>query len=285
MISISYNTNETSVCSLVYHNKEFLDISVSSLDESAPREEVVRRATRSSVRLYREHGKGMDMRFRYPGILKGNKQEDMIRNYISDEDAISEMLKTPFSVNGVVASMIERDNLSYSSYDDLSEPLYMYTDASVTDSRETAASCCLLNNNDQLLLLSTVEIPTRNVSIAESFGGVLGFNLLSSIPGRLDTKWFCDNQNVVDFFTGNRGRSKLIGTGVEKFLDRRYKEVSGIKPKPISGSDNRLADAMAKELRHKEMKDSVSYISPALEDSLQHADVEDIGENMSNVLR
>lgn len=285
MISISYNTNESSVCSLVYHNKEFLDISISSLDNGTPREEVVRRATRSSIRLYREHGKGMDMRFRYPGILKGDKQENMIRDYVENEDSISELLRTPFSVNGVVASMVERDNFSYSSYNDLSEPLYMYTDASVTDSRETAASCCLLNNKDQLLLLSTVEIPTRNVSVAESFGGVLGFDLLSSIPGRLDTKWFCDNQNVVDFFTGNRKRSKLIGTGVEEFLDRRYRNVSGVESNPISGSDNRLADAMAKELRHKEMKDSVSYISPALEDSLQHADIEDIGENMSNVLR
>lgn len=284
MISVSYNTNQSAICCVVYHNKEFLDISISNLQEDTPREDVVRKATRASVDLYRKHGDGMDIRFRYPGILKGDRQENMVRECVPDENAISETLRKPFSINGVIASMVRKDNLLYTSYNDLSQPIYMYTDASVTDNRETAVSCCLITEDNQLLLLGSVEIPEKNVAIAESLGGILGFDILNNMPMKVSTKWFCDNQNVVDFYNGNRNRSKLVGSGLEDYFDRKYEETGNVEPNPISGSDNILADAMAKELRHKEMKSSVSYISPAIEDSIDHDDLEESRNRMIEIL-
>lgn len=281
MISISYNTNGQSICSTAYHNNRILDIAIVRLNDNSSVEEVIDRATRSSARLYEEHGKSMDIRFRYPSILKENKQEEMINQYFS-EDKITEYLRTPFSINGVIASMVEDGLSSYVSYRDISEPWYMYTDASVTKSREPSISCCLLSDEGKILSLFATEIPMDNVAVSESLAGILGFRVLDQLSHNPKVEWFCDNQNVIDYYDGKKNRSKLNGHWISDIMDKE--DLSHINTNSISGSDNNLADSMAKELRHKEMKETLLYSSPALDNEMDHEVLVNSRKNIIDIL-
>lgn len=262
MNTFSYNINNDTVCCLACSNGVIRDISVIRSPNKTGKE-LVPTATESIARMVKSHNE-KPIRFRYPPIEKGNKQKNMIMDFCRLDDKF-EFKKTPFLINSSIASMNRSGRIRSVSFSDTSQPYTLYTDASVVDSEDPTVSSCLLNSRNEILYMVSQSIRSvANVTTAELIAGYLGLKICE-LNDAEEVEWYCDNNTVLRFVDG--GQERKIS---ESYFSNNIRSLFGSNEKyhknRISGDKNKLADSMAKDVRHEEMNGSLEFRSPAFED-------------------
>lgn len=255
MLTLTYGTNRSSACSVAYRDGKIEDISTYryiSDDRS-----FVERATRSLAHLQEMYSDSSYI-FRYPALTKGKYQEEKIREICRTPKG-TEFKISPFSIVSAIPRFLDRGTLKPQSLSSLEAPFTLYTDASITDNRKPSIGVSLLNKNDQILVLYSSPINNpRNTAHAESMAVRTGVSIVNSVEKNAEVELFCDNERVISSIDGST-HPDLQNTDEIEYLQ----SVSNIKTNSISGDDNRLADALSKDPRHKEV-DKMTYLCPAL---------------------
>jgi ribonuclease HI len=268
--TLSYNINEKSGCCLVYKGKQVKDISLFSNGEDTSKQDTVNRATKIISR-FKDKNSSSSYIYRYPPILKGKKQEEMIRENCN-ADIDSEFYKSPFSINATIASMYNKGNIKPPSFSNIGEKWYLYTDASVVDSRKPSISSCILNSNREILQLFSASIgKTDNVAEAEACAGFLGMKIVQESAIE-NLEWYCDNEIVLRYIEDQK-EEKLDSSEPARRVKHLFTAEDGFKKNSIRGSNNKLADSTAKDIRHKEVKDHFVFTAPAVENILTDAKI------------
>lgn len=276
--TLSYNINKKTGCCLVYNGNEIKDISIFSNPEDYSKEETARRAT-EIISRFKNKFESSSYIYRYPPMLKGRKQEEMIHN-LCDVQKNDEFCKSPFSINATISTMYNKRNVRPPSFRNITNKWYLYTDASVVDSRDPSISSCILNSDKEILYLLSASInETRNVAEAEACAGLIGLNIVKQSSCVQELDWYCDN-NIVLRYIDDQNEEKLELAESAKKLEELFNSEDGFTKNSIRGSENTLADSMAKDIRHKEVKDHFSFTSPAVKETISKTDV---NENLSTV--
>ena len=274
MITFSYNINNDTVCCLAYGNGEIKDISIIQSSEKTDKD-LIPTATDSIARLVKTHSE-KSVRFRYPPIEKGQTQENMLVETSKLDNVKFDFRKTPFSVNSSIARMYRSDRISFVSFDNTEQPYKLYTDASVVDSRNPSISSCLLNSQNQILHMISRSIrEVDNVATAELIAGYLGLKICE-MNNVESVEWYCDNNTVLKFVEGE-SENKIDDSYISKNIRSIFQRNEQYNNNTIRGSKNKLADSMAKDIRHEEVNDRLEFISPAFKD---HTGVDRILSNI-----
>lgn len=269
MNTFSYNINKDTVCCLVCSDGQIKDISMLRSDNKTNKQ-LISRATKALSSLVKKY-KQEPIRFRYPPIEKGDTQEQLILDSCDLSGTDFDFRKTPFSINSSIASMYREDKVGFVSFDNISEPYKLYTDASVVESRDPSISSCLLNSENEILHLVSQSIRNiENVTTGELIAGYLGLKICD----RNDiekVEWYCDNNSVLRFVDGQQ-EEKIQETYFSNNIRSLFGSHSEYNKNRISGNKNKLADSMAKDIRHEEVNRHLEFSSPAFQD---HTGVED----------
>lgn len=270
MNTFSYNINNDTVCCLACCDGEIRDISILRSSEETNKD-LIPMATDSIARLIKTHSE-KPVRFRYPPIEKGQKQENMLVNACRLDDAEFDFRKTPFSINSSIASMHRSNRVSFVSFDNTEQPYKLYTDASVVDSRDPSISSCLLNSQNEILHMVSTSIKwVDNVTTAELIAGYLGLRICESNNVE-KVEWYCDNNSVLRFVNGE-SEDKIHDSYFSNNTRSIFQRYDQYNNNRISGDKNKLADSMAKDIRHEEVDNRLEFRSPGFED---HSGVDEI---------
>lgn len=265
MSTLSYNFNDKVICGILYHDDQIVNITISPVQENDSREAKTRKATGACLRLLRISAiQTKDVVFRYPSILKGNKQEKILRTRADEYGLnISSIVRRPFSLNGSICTMYKRDTINKPSFNSDEHPWFLYTDASIVSNRETTVGNCIVDASGHILSINACVIDTevQNTKVVELYSGLVALRIIKkSKYDSSELKWFCDNERTIDAFRSN-DYMNMSKKDVD-MLNSVRSCFDNIDYNSISGSDNRVADAVCKDIRHREVEDLISYSSP-----------------------
>lgn len=268
MNALCYNFNEDVITATVASNNQFIDILVSDIPDKYTDYQSVIAATESCMRLSRIYGISDNIVFRYPSRLKGNRQEQIIDDKITNQ-TIEDKIRIPYSINGAINTMYSRGEIGFTAHGENAEPSKIYTDASINAPNSPTVSVCITDDDDKILLLFADTIPdsVQNIDIAELYGGLLGIRLSQNIDTRADVTWICDNEYVLSVFDNER-ETKVDMDKISKNIANRIRSAEkNIEYESISGNDNRIADALADDVRREEFTDSIIFMADSIKDS------------------
>lgn len=256
------------ITATVASNNQFIDILVSDIPDKYTDYQSVIAATESCMRLSRIYGISDNIVFRYPSRLKGNRQEQIIDDKITNQ-TIEDKIRIPYSINGAINTMYSRGEIGFTAHGENAEPSKIYTDASINAPNSPTVSVCITDDDDKILLLFADTIPdsVQNIDIAELYGGLLGIRLSQNIDTRADVTWICDNEYVLSVFDNER-ETKVDMDKISKNIANRIRSAEkNIEYESISGNDNRIADALADDVRREEFTDSIIFMADSIKDS------------------
>lgn len=263
MLVGSYNYSDSGVsCAIVSRDSEILDISFKKYNRDANKKDIVLDITESLSRLVSKHrGSEEETLFMFPNVLKGDIQQQVAFNSVSETaQQYLSYDESSFYMTNAFCNMLRDDTLNRAAYNTITEPITIYTDASVSENKKSTLGYALVTDDDLLLQFGAQKIDDiRYISRCELRAGILG---LAQAKNFDSVHWVSDNQDAQAVLKG----SSDTGTQTERNRIREYVcDFDTFSYEDIKGRNNVLADALADDVRIPHFNYKISYKSPALQ--------------------
>lgn len=197
-----------------------------------------------------------------PPMLPKNRDKELMNEVLNQNVNSIKFKNKPLKMCSSINSMIIDGRISSISNNNNSEPIKIYTDASVQDNKPPTIGFAILNSKDQILYLyAKVLNGCRNIEDYELNAGIAGLSYGLQF-GFTDVIWISDNQMAQNVLNGQNH----VGTQMQrKSLRNIKKDYTIFEYRDIKGKDNRLADSLADDIRKDCVGRIIRYTTPSLQ--------------------
>lgn len=262
MLVLSYNShNDGAETIMVLRNNKILDLIVLKNTNYKNKQERFSRASISIAdKLSEYQNKNEKVLIQIPPMLPENKEEVLINKRLEQNNLVKYGQK-PLKTCSAINSMIIDGRINSISNKNTSEPVKIYTDASVQENKKPTIGFAILNKDNQIMYLyGKVLTGNKDIEDYELNAGVAGLCYGLQF-GFNSVKWISDNQMAQNVINGQDN----VGTQIQRESLREIKnKYTVFEYKDIRGKDNRLADSLADDVRRENFSKKIYYTTPSL---------------------
>lgn len=261
MLILSYNYHNSGAENIiVLRNNRILELIILKNTNYKNKEEKFSRASISIAgKISKYRNENENILIQTPPMLSKNKQEVIINKRIKKNNSVKHGNK-PLKICSAINSMIIDGRINSISNKNKSEPIRIYTDASVQENKQPTIGFAILNNDNQILYLyGKVLSGSKDIEDYELNAGIAGLCYGLQF-GFKSVEWVSDNQMAQNVLNGQ----DHVGTEIQRESLRKIKSnYTVFEYKDIKGKSNRLADSLADDVRRNNLDETIYYTTPS----------------------
>lgn len=259
-LNVGYSAPDAAAtCAIASVDGSIIDFVLSTATETDPNV-LIPDAAHSGARLLAGQNGHDKLLVTMPSVEHDNTLPEQIAEQATCIPAETTVESTPAAFPSALARGYLDGMHSGALIDAITEPVKVYTDASMQEGRPTTAGMILIDDDNYIVTFGMRELHgVSDIADAELRAGLLGLEVALEL-GINTAEWVSDNQIAQGAVTGTTDWDTEAATTLRSTIATF--DTCGVTD--IRGRDNILADALAADARHETVAQPAVYTAPPI---------------------